>query len=197
MRRIKLFFKLSIICLLTLIAFVNFVLAQQPEYKIQPTDVLKITVHEQPDLTNYTRVTSDGYITFPLIGKVHAKDKTVQDLEIEIKHLLEKDYLVSAQVMIFIEKYHPKQVSVIGEVNEPGKYNMPEEKDMTLLEAIAMAGGFAEDADINSTKVIRVNDKGEKVTIRVTVKDITNKGQKEKDINLNPDDIIFVPESFF
>ena len=171
-------------------------LAQKAEYKLQPTDILKITVHEQPDLTTKTRVTADGYITFPLLGKINVEALTVQELERTIKDLLEKDYLVNAQVLVFIEEYHPRQVSVIGEVNAPGKYDMPEEKDMTLLEIIAMAGGFTEDAKITDARIMRVKD-GEKITIKVNVKDITEKGQKKKDIVLEADDIVFVPESFF
>ena len=68
--------------------------AQKMEYRRQPTDILRITVHEQPDLETKTRVTSDGCITFPLIGKIKTKGMTVQELENEIKELLEKDYLV-------------------------------------------------------------------------------------------------------
>lgn len=171
-------------------------LAQETTYKIQPTDVLKITVHEQADLDTKTRVTSDGYITFPLLGKIQAKGFTVLDLEIKIKELLEKDYLVNAQVLVFIEQYHPSQVSVMGEVKTPGKYSMPEEKNITVLEAIAMAGGFSNDADINGTLIMRVTS-GERETIKIRVKDITEKGQKEKDIVLEADDIVYIPESLF
>jgi polysaccharide export outer membrane protein len=170
--------------------------SQSEEYKLQPTDVLSITVHEHKDLNTKTRVTSDGYITFPLLGKVEVEGLTVQDLELKLKDLLEKDYLVSAQVVVFIEKYHPRQVSVLGEVKKPGKYNMPEEKELTVVQAIAMAEGFTKDAAVNGTKVMRVED-GKKKTIKVKITDITDKGQKEKDIVLRPGDIVFVPESFF
>lgn len=172
------------------------VFAQKAEYKIQPTDVLDITVHEQGDLATKTRVTANGYITFPLIGTVRAEGLTVQELEIRIKELLEKDYLVSAQVLVFIGEYHPRQISVVGEVNSPGKFDMPEEKDITLLEAIAMAGGFTKDADANKTRVMRLQD-GKKKAIVVRAKEIMEKNRKEEDIVLEPDDIIFVPESFF
>lgn len=170
--------------------------AQNVKYRLQPTDVLAISVHEHEDLTTKTRITQDGSITFPLLGKVQVEGLTVQDLEKKLKDLLEKDYLVSAQVIVFIEEYHPRQVSVIGEVEDPGKYDMPEEKDMTLLEVIAMAGGFTEDANINQTKIIREKD-GKRETIIIRVSDIMDKGDKEKDIVLEADDIVIVPESFF
>ena len=192
----KRFLKITIILFLVFSLSAGVVFAQKGKYKLQPTDILKITVHEQPDLQTKTRVTSDGYITFPLLGKIHVEGTTVQDLEVIIKELLEKDYLVNAQVLVFIEEYHPRQVSVMGEVNTPGKYNMPEEKDITVLEAIAMAGGFSKDADVNGTRIMRVKD-GEKKTIKIRVTDITEKGQKEKDVVLEADDIVFIPESFF
>lgn len=168
----------------------------QSEYKLLPTDVLSITVHNQPDLTTRTRVTKDGYITFPLIGKVLVAGLTVRETELKLKELLEKDYLVSAEVLVFIEEYHKRQVSVMGEVNTPGKYAMPAEKDMTLMEAIAMAGGFTKNAEITKTKVMRIEN-GQKKNIIINVKNITERGDKEKDIPLQPDDIVFVPESFF
>lgn len=169
---------------------------QKTLYKLQPTDVVNITVHNQPDLTTKTRITADGYISFPLVGKVAARGLTVQELERKIKELLEKDYLVTAEVLVFIDEYHPRQVSIIGEVNNPGKYNMPEEKDMTLIEAIAMAGGFTKDADINSTKIMRTKN-GKQTTVKVRVTDITEKGEKDKDAVLEAEDVVIVPESFF
>jgi len=168
----------------------------KPEYKLQPTDVIIISVHGQPDLTTKTRLTADGYITFPLLGKVAARGLTVQELEQKMKALLEKDYLVTAQVVVFIEEYHPRQVSVIGEVKNPGKYDMPGEKDMTLMQAIAMAGGFTKHADLTETKVMRM-EAGAKKTITINVEDITKRGEKEKDIVLMAEDMVVVPESFF
>lgn len=159
-------------------------------------DVLTITVRGQPDMATKTRVTTDGYISFPLLGKVMAGGFTVRDFEDSLKAALEKSYLVSAQVLVFIEQYHPRKVSLVGEVVKPGKYNMPEEKDMTLLEAIALAGGFTKDASIGSIKVMR-KENGKQITIRVNARDITVKGRKDKDIVLKPDDAIVVPESFF
>lgn len=168
----------------------------KPEYRLQSTDVISITVHGQPDLATKTRVTADGNITFPLLGKVSVQGLTVQDLEQKMKALLEKDYLVNAQVVVFIEEYCPRQVSVMGEVKNPGKYDMSGEKVTTLMQAIAMAGGFTEHADITKTKIMRVEN-GEKKAIVINVKDITEKDRKDGDIALEPEDIVVVPESFF
>lgn len=170
--------------------------AQDPNYKIQPADVLAITVYKQPDLTTKTRVSVDGYISFPLLEKVYVKDLSAEELEQKLKELLEKDYLVSAQVSVFIEAYHPRQVTVIGEVMKPGKYDMPTEKKLTLMDSIALAGGFTKDASINNTTILRMENGKEKV-IKVNVKDITVRGQAGQDVVLEAGDIVNVPQSFF
>ena len=170
--------------------------AQEPDYRLQPEDVLRITVYEQPDLTTKARISSTGEISFPLLGKIKTAGLTETELKDKIEQLLRQDYLVNPQVQIFIEKYHVKQVSVLGAVRKPGKYDMYTERETTVLEAIAMAGGFSGVASVNGTRIIRKQD-GEERTIPVRVTDITTKGMKEKDISLKPGDIIFVPESFF
>ena len=121
---------------------------------------------------------------------------SVQNFEDLLKAALEKSYLVNAQVLVFIEQYHPRKVSLVGEVMKPCKYNMPEEKDMTLLEAIALAGGFTKDASIGSIKIMRLEN-GKQVIIKVNARDITVNGRKDKDVVLKPDDAIVIPESFF
>ena len=170
--------------------------AQEPDYRLQPEDVLRIMVYEQPDLTTKARISSTGEISFPLLGKIKAAGFTEAELQDKIEQLLRQDYLVNPQVQIFIEKYHVKQVSVLGAVRKPGKYDMYTERETTVLEAIAMAGGFSDVASVNGTRIIRKRD-GEERTIPVRVTDITTKGMKEGDLPLKPGDIVFVPESFF
>ena len=189
MKRTRVFF--IIICL-----FISLHTSFAQGYRLQAEDVLNITVHEQPDLTTRTRVTADGNITFPLLGVVEVAGLAVPELEEKLTILLKKDYLVNPQVIVFIEEYAAKQVSVIGCVNNPGKYDMLHEKETTVLQAVAMAGGFSEIADINGTRILRKEDGADR-TIYVRVKDITQKGEKDKDIPLKPNDIVFVPESFF
>lgn len=170
--------------------------AQEPDYCLQPEDVLDITVYEQPDLDTTARISSTGEIAFPLLGKIKAAGLTVSELKEKIEKLLAGDYLVEPQAQVFIGRYHVKQVSVLGAVRRPGKYDMFSEKVTTVLEAIAMAGGFNDVASLNGTRIIRKED-GKEVIIPIRVTDITKKGMKEKDVSLQPGDIIFVTESFF
>jgi len=171
-------------------------IAHSDEYKVDAGDVLSITVYEQPDLTTKARVGSDGEISFPLLGIVYVDGLTASEIEEELRYSLEKDYLVDPQVNVFIEAYRSKKVFVMGFVNNPGEYEISKDRPTMVLEAITMAGGFKEGAAENGTKIIRVED-GEKITIPVKVTDIIRKGDKYKDVVINPGDIVVVPESFF
>lgn len=166
------------------------------DYTIQSEDVLQITVYEEPDLTTKARVTSSGEITVPLLGRVAVQGLTIAEVQEKITKLLAEDYLVNPQVQVFIETYHPRNVFVTGSVNKPGSYPLPTEKPTTLMEAITMAGGFNEKAAIDQTRIIRIEN-GQEKTIVVRVNEIIKKGDKSKDVAVEPNDIIFVPESFF
>jgi len=166
------------------------------EYKIETGDLLLITVYGQDDLTTKVRVTK-GEISFPLIGNVKAEGLTVAQLGKMIEEMLRKDYLVNPKVNVVIEEYLPRKVFILGAVEKPGAYELPANKPTTAIEAIAMASGFSKVADQNGTKVVRKTADGKEETIRVKAGDIVQKGQKDKDVVVQPNDVIFVPESFF
>lgn len=186
-----------LLCVMALpFAVPSFAQQTESEYRLQAEDLLKITVYEQPDLDTTARIASTGEITFPLIGNVMAAGLTASELKLKIEDLLRQDYLVNPQVQIFIEGNNAKQVTVMGAVKKPGKYDMYPQRETTVLEAIAMAEGFSPVASINGTKIIR-KEKDKEVNIPIKVSDITKRGMKEKDLPLKPGDIVFVPESFF
>jgi polysaccharide export outer membrane protein len=107
-------------------------------YLIGPQDLLKITVLDEAELTNNYRVDSDGYITFPYIGRVLASGLNSGDLEDRIKNLLSPSYIKNPQVRVEIDQYKSQSVMVSGEVRQPGK--IPMTGAMTVLEALAAAG---------------------------------------------------------
>ncbi len=166
------------------------------EYALQPDDVLSVTVYQEPDLTTKARVTSTYEIMIPLLGHVSVEGLTATQVQEKLTHLLGEDYLVNPQVQVFVEMYHPRNVTVTGAVNKPGSYPIATERPTTLMEALAMAGGFSPAASINGTRIIRM-DNGVERTITVKVNDIVKHGNKNKDVVVRPNDIIFVPESFF
>jgi polysaccharide biosynthesis/export protein len=107
-------------------------------YLIGPQDLLKITVLDEPELTNNYRVDSDGFITFPYIGRVLAGGLNPGDLQDRIRNLLSPSYIKNPQVRVEIDQYKSQSVMVSGEVRQPGK--IPMTGAMTVLEALAAAG---------------------------------------------------------
>ena len=166
------------------------------EYRIQSEDILQITVFEEPDLSSKVRVTTSGEIHFPLLGQIQVAGLSVSELQEKLTQRLAQDYLVNPQVQVFIETYHAREVFVTGSVNKPGAYTLPAGKTTTLMEAIALAGGFHEHAAVNGTRIIRIEN-GQEKRINVKANDIIKKGDKSKDVEVRPNDVIFVPESIF
>lgn len=165
-------------------------------YTIHRQDILNINIYMEGDLRKHYRVSQRGYISYPFIGEVRVTGLTVSALEEKLTRLLSPDYFINPQITVFLERYHSRRIFILGAVNNPGSCAIPAERELTVVEAISLAGGFTEDAAINKTKIVRVEDGVEK-SIVVRIKDITKAGDKSKDIILKPNDIVIVPKSFF
>jgi len=161
------------------------------DYILGPDDALKITVYREEELNREVRVTSDGYISFPLLGKVKAEGLTVPELELDLTEGLKK-YLKNPNVSVYVEEYGT--ITVSGQVEKPGSY--PLKRNLTVLEAISLAEGFTKIAAQNDVRVIRMEN-NEKKMMKIRVADISKKGDRADDISLKRGDIIFVPESIF
>jgi protein involved in polysaccharide export with SLBB domain len=165
------------------------------DYHVAPADLLDVTVYQDPELSRKARVNNDGTVSLPLVGPVKIGGLTLIEAQTTIEKKL-ATYVVNPQVSLFIEDYGNKMVFVMGEVQKPGSYAIPTESRMTLLEAISSAGGFTPIAAQERTRVLR-NVNGVSMTYNVNVHEITQDGQKDKDMVLEPNDMIFVPQSFF
>ena len=164
-------------------------------YKISKGDVLEISVYEEEDLSGEFEVKEGGTITYPLLGSVKVEGLTKLAIEEKLTTLLEKDYLVEPHVRVKMEEYHERTVLVLGSVKNPGSYEFPEDRPLTLLQVISMAGGYTRYASVKGTRIITTLPSGKKKTIDPKINDII-KGRKE-DFELKPDDVVMVPERFF
>lgn len=133
------------------------VVAQQNSYLIGPQDILAISVYDDSDLSGQYNVEQDGTLMFPLIGRVKVAGLTTRVVEAEIRRLLLDGYLKNPQVLVAVEQYRSQQIFVIGEVRSPGPY--PLTGDMTLIEALAMAGSVTTLA-ADEVLIIRPADNG-------------------------------------
>jgi polysaccharide biosynthesis/export protein len=112
-----------------------------PDYVIGPEDVLQINVFQVKDLDETVRVSNDGTIAVPLLGRVVAAGLTPDQLGRKLDKAYGKNLLQNPQVSIFVKEFHAQPVSVIGAVQKPGLYQITGPR--TLIEALSMAGGLA------------------------------------------------------
>jgi polysaccharide export outer membrane protein len=154
-------------------------------------DLGEVRVFQEPDHSGIWRVSPEGTIDYPLCGKVELSGRTTSTAADSLRECL-KRYLRRPQVSVLIREYNSKKIFVFGEVQKPGTF--PHEGEMTIIQAITLAGGFTKLAAKNSTNVTRLVD-GQERKIRVPVEDIGV--GREKNFLLQPGDIVFVPESFF
>ena len=153
---------------------------------------MQIEVYDEADLTKEVRVLTDGFISFPLLGTVKAAGLSVGELERELTHLLGEKYLVNPQVTVFVKEF--SRVFVFGEVKNPGSF--PIYGKMTVFEAITLAGGFTEVANPSKVKVVR-NENNKEVTLETDLTRLTKRGDTSQDYELQANDRIIVPRSFF
>ncbi len=173
---------------------------KRKSYLVDRNDVLDILVFEEEDLSLSLIVSEAGTISYPLIGEVEVKGLTLYEVEkVMEKRLRDGEYLKNPQLtvkldLLVMKRFGDKEVSVIGEVREPKAIPLLG-RHITILEAIAKAGGFTEFAAPNRTTVIRVEDGVEK-TIIVNLNK-ARKGDKSLDIILKQGDLVIVPETYF
>lgn len=155
-------------------------------------DVVEVRVFQEADLSGPYRLAPDGTIDYPLCGKVSLGGMTSSQAADVLTRCLAAGYLKRPQVSVLVREYNSKKVFVFGEVQKPGTF--PFEERMTIIQAVTLAGGFTKLAAKNQTNVTRLVD-GKERKIRVPVEDIGV--GREKNFDLEPGDIVFVPESFF
>ena len=114
-------------------------------YVIGPQDQISITVVDETDLTGKFRVDGDGMFTYPYLGRVPAAGLTLTELQMKLTTQLQNGYIRNPQVRVEMDVYKSQSVYVIGKVRSPGKIQMTGTQ-MTLLEALAMAGSPTADA---------------------------------------------------
>jgi polysaccharide export outer membrane protein len=139
----------SLKALLPLLLFAGLALAEGPaaqaqEYVIGARDLLKISVWGQDDLSKEYSVEPDGFVSFPLIGRVKAAGLTPTALAGELRIRLEKDYLVNPQVLVSVKDYLSQKVHVSGETDKPGVYYLT--GPTTVRDILSRAGGLSKSA---------------------------------------------------
>lgn len=161
-----------------------------PDYVIGPEDVLAIDVWHQPEISRVEPVRPDGKITLPLAGEISASGQTTNSLEAEITRKL-ANYIHDPAVTVIVQDAKSHRFNIIGDVLRPGSY--PLGTQMTVLDAIAVAGGFGEFAKVTDIYVVRRNARGSSLRIPFNYKDAVRGDSRDLDLDLLPGDTIIVP----
>jgi protein involved in polysaccharide export with SLBB domain len=154
-------------------------------------DTIEIRVFREDDLTTTGQLSGDGTISMPLIGSVKLAGLTTDSAAKAIEAKLKDGYLVKPQVSVTIEGRIRRTVTVLGQAQNPGVFELPTNRSLTVVEAIGMAGGATR---IANTKKITLKRSGGKVQT-INLKDITS--GKASDISLKDGDVLSIPESLF
>jgi polysaccharide biosynthesis/export protein len=161
-----------------------------PHYKIGPSDILSVSVWKEKDLSQDTvLVLPDGRITLPLLDALMAAGRTADELKKTIADEYEK-FVTKPEVTVIIKEIRSRRIYTIGKMSRPGPYAL--ESDMTVLQALSIAGGFAQWADEKNIMIVR--REGEKETqIPFNYKEYISGKNPGQNILLKPGDTIVVP----
>jgi polysaccharide export outer membrane protein len=167
-----------------------------PNYIVGPGDSLQIFVWRNPELTTTVPVRPDGKITTPLVQDMVAVGKTPSELAKDIETVL-AEYIRQPQVnvIVAIPVSAFSQVKVIGQVRTP--MSLPHRDGMRVLDAVLASGGLAEFAAGNRAKIVRKQQDGKTVEMKVRISDLVNRGDMSHNLELRPGDVLVIPESRF
>jgi polysaccharide export outer membrane protein len=152
-----------------------------PNYQLGPGDHVRVIVYGQPDLSGEFQVDGSGKVAFPLVGNIDAGGQSASQFEKTITAKLQPDYLQDPRVSVEVMTYRP--FYIVGEVKNPGNY--PYTNGMTVINAVAMAGGFTYRARDDEFEITRAKDPSKKVE------------DADQHTEVHPGDVITVPERWF
>ncbi len=164
-------------------------------YRLSPNDLIYVKVFQEDDLNSTLRVAEDGTIIFPLIGSVKIGGQSVDSATKTIRDLLNARFLVNPQVTVTVLGYANRHITVLGQVQKPGDYNLRDQGSISLLQAVGMAGGFTRLANSANIIVKRQVDGAEKI-LHLNGKTMASDTQSDPFVVV-PGDTITVTERFF
>jgi polysaccharide export outer membrane protein len=177
---------------------------QAPEKKnyihtLTLADRVRIAVFQEEDLTSLTRIDARGRVNLPLIGEIAIGGLTVIEAQAAIEAAYrEGRFLRNPQVTVSVEEYAPREVSIQGQIRNAGRYTLPIESTLTVVELVTKAGGITDIGKGSAVTVTRIMPDGTKKVFTVDV-DSVIKGRKDSKTDdsamlLQPGDIVYVPE---
>lgn len=161
--------------------------SEEGSYVVGPEDLIEVFVWREPELSTTVTVRPDGMITLPLAGDLHAAGSTPAQLGDEIADRL-RQYIDRPLVTVVVKEINSPKISVLGEVRRPGRYLLLQ--TTSVLDAIAMGGGFTEFASRAYVVVLRKTPAGQQ-RYRLNVKRMVN-DNKSRPFHLSAQDVVYV-----
>jgi polysaccharide export outer membrane protein len=162
-------------------------------------DRVRIAVYQEEDLASVTRIDARGRVNLPLIGEISIGGLTVIEAQAAIENAYKDGrFLRNPQVTVSVEEYAPREVSIQGQIRNAGRYTLPIESTLTVVELVTKAGGITDIGKGSAVTVTRILPNGTKKVFTVDV-DSVIKGKKDTKTDdsallLQPGDIVYVPE---
>lgn len=156
-------------------------------------DKIRIQVFNEKELSGVYQVSPEGYIMFPFIGEIKVDGMDNFALAVKIASKLKDGYLKEPNVAVVVEEFVSKRIFVLGQVSKAGSF--PIRRQMSVIEAVSLAGGFTNLADLSNVVVTRKSEGSKEKRFVIDIKSIVN-GAKEN-FYLEAGDIVFVRERFF
>ena len=159
-------------------------------YVIGPADLLSINVWKETEISRSIPVRSDGRISLPLIGEVQAAGRTPRQLQEELAKKL-TSFISEPDVTVIVQEIHSQKFNVLGQVGHPGTFPLAD--STTVLDAIALAGGFRDFAKQKSIYILRQNPDGTQERLPFNYKDVVKGKHLEQNVKLLARDTVVVP----
>lgn len=160
------------------------------EYRVGPGDRLRVSTWKHDEASGEVTVRPDGGFALPLVGEVHAQGRTPAELAREVEGRLARLYTEAPPVTVLVVEAKSYRVYVVGEVQKPGELSPAQ--PITVLMALAMAGGFTPYADADHVLILRRDDKGER-RIPFSWTAVVKQGDLQQNLVLQAGDTLVVP----
>ena len=158
-------------------------------YRVQPGDIISISVWKEEDLQRDALIRPDSAFSFPLIGEISTKNKSIADIKNEIANKLEK-FIPQPDVSVSIRQINGNKIYVIGKVNRPGEFALV--KPLDVMQALSLAGGTATFAELDDIIILR-RENGTQHAISFDYLEVEQGNKLEQNIILKSGDVVVVP----
>ncbi|MBI5422521.1 MAG: polysaccharide biosynthesis/export family protein [Opitutae bacterium] len=167
-------------------------------HRLQLADRVRVAVYQEEDLTTLARIDARGMVNLPLIQEIQIGGMTIVEAQDAIQNAFrEGRFLRAPQVTVSVEEYAPREVSISGQIRNPGRFPLPNESTYTIVELVTKAGGITDIGKGTAVTITRFLADGTKKVFSVNV-DALIKGSKdaraEDNVLLLPGDNVYVPE---